>query len=611
MGIVKTVNKKFTLDLSYQEEEYDFGIPESGIWCKDLNEIIEYIQPVKDTVKKINFYNQHTLTVVPEILTQCPNLEELDFSFTNIKEIPAFVFSLPKLRSLKCKCNDLEKQPEGFSAAVHLENLSLNIPKGQGIPQEIWSLKNLKTLSISGHAGITEFPAEFAQLENLEELEINYCKMSRIPEEVARFKKLKKLSLHYSPFSNDVFGLSPKERFALDLPAVVKSLAACPAFNELYVRGFDIGEGYISLPLLKNLKKIEFWHLYTKPSADGNLLDSLCRIATLESLVIYGTDFGIKELPPAIGNLSNLKTLSIVGNPFRNIPPSFYSLENLETIEFMGCCVKELSEDISRLKKLRQLMLSDNMLEKIPASLLQIQTLRKLELGGNNLGKEYLSQFKGIKKPKVTKSNQGYTWNYKLLQDSKEKNYTQEEYVALCMKAVEDFPGGALHEMDKSRCTQADYYAVCVSAAKKSGLAIQYINADDFTEAQYFEICCEAVKQNPETLKYYVDIDRFAPARYKELCLAAVRNNRMWAFLKGIKPEKLSREDYVEVCHESIKQHPLTIVNMKDPPLEFWREAVGYAVKQYGSNNVVLRDMPPDIQMQLYGKVLPDAEQLP
>jgi hypothetical protein len=295
-----------------------------------------------------------------------------------------------------------------------------------------------------------------------------------------------------------------------------------------------------------------------------------------------------------------------VGNTFRNIPPSLYDLTQLEIIEFMGCCVKEIGEDISKLQSLKRLILPDNMLEKIPSGLLHIKTLRELELGGNNIGEEELLPFGKIKKLKLGKSHQGYQWNLKLLQDAKEKDYTEAEYAALCMKAVDDLSGTALRELDSTRLSPADYYAVCLAAVRKNGWSVEYIRADDFTVEQYLELCCEAVKKDSEAIKD-IAIARFTPAQYKKLCLIAVSNNHLWAFLKNISPEKLSREDYLEVCHESIRHRPLTIVNMQDPPLDFWREAAG-DVSKGAAHNSVVRDMPEKIQLQLYGKIFTEAE---
>jgi Leucine-rich repeat (LRR) protein len=82
--------------------------------------------------------------------------------------------------------------------------------------------------------------------------------------------------------------------------------------------------------------------------------------------MILISDF--KELPSAIGNLSNLKILTLESSCLEMLPPSFGDLRSLEKLKLSGCSLKCLSDSIRMLPQLKSL------------SIWGIKNLEKLEM---------------------------------------------------------------------------------------------------------------------------------------------------------------------------------------------------------------------------------------
>jgi Leucine-rich repeat (LRR) protein len=371
------------LDLHCVDEDPDMGISPGGVWLDNIAEVEKEIAAVKDTVKKINLENQYGCTEVPKILLECPVLEELNLLYTPIKKIPSFVFSLPRLVSLKYNCYELEKQPD-FSSAQNLKILEIGLKKGQEIPPEIFSLTNLRSLSINGHEEITGLSTEIGNLENLRELKIKGTHIFALPGEAGKLRRLKKLLMGFY-FSGD---------HPLDLDALAETLAPC-ALEDLELRNYALHGRFTKLSLLP-LKRL--YLEYINPGTpDGEILDTVCKLSALEELYLFGSSLGIKKLPDEIGNLQNLKKLSVVGNVFRDIPSSLYSLAKLEHLDLGGCGIKEFGEEAANFTKLRTLILDDNMLETLPAFLRSARApgnLKTLDVCCNNFSENYVKEIR-------------------------------------------------------------------------------------------------------------------------------------------------------------------------------------------------------------------------
>ena len=93
----------------------------------------------------------------------------------------------------------------------------------------------------------------------------------------------------------------------------------------------------------------------------------------------------LETLPPALCQLSKLKSLFLGGNKIRLIPYQVEGLKSLETLYVGGNRLEHVPATLGRLSHLRALSLCNNRLVSIPATLASLKRLKSLSLHGNRI----------------------------------------------------------------------------------------------------------------------------------------------------------------------------------------------------------------------------------
>jgi Leucine-rich repeat (LRR) protein len=373
------------LDLHWTSADPDLGIPSEGVLCKDMKDIIARISQVKDTVKKINLNNQSALTEVPKIIGECTLLEELNISHTGIKEVPDFIFTLPNLHFLSCRCMELMYFPADLSKAEKLEKLHFRINNGASFPKEMLSLKNLKRIAVDLYSDAA-FPENLGTLKKLEKLNLfikfNYSEIPRLPDSFKNHPAFKNLNIH-DPFRRNY------SKFNLSHASNI--LSSCPSFESLKLSNIDVGNGYLDMALLLGLKELELRQLLI----DGNIFDAISHLPNLEMLQILGSSFKITEIPDMFANMKKLREFSFAGNMIKELPPSIYTLGNLTTLEIGSTGISALDEKIANLKNLETLQIYDNVLSRLPDGVFTLPKLKILNVEENIIAKNDLIAING------------------------------------------------------------------------------------------------------------------------------------------------------------------------------------------------------------------------
>ena len=108
--------------------------------------------------------NNHKLSKLPKLpkmtIEEILNLQELDLSYNQLKEIPKEIFTLTNLQKLGLSNNQLTE-----------------------VPKEIFTLTNLQVLNLYNNQ-LTELPKEIGNLTNLQILYLynNKLKIDQVPE---------------------------------------------------------------------------------------------------------------------------------------------------------------------------------------------------------------------------------------------------------------------------------------------------------------------------------------------------------------------------------------------------------------------------------------------
>lgn len=93
----------------------------------------------------------------------------------------------------------------------------------------------------------------------------------------------------------------------------------------------------------------------------------------------------LTQLPPEIGNLSNLQELWLSGNDLTSLPPEIGSLSHLQNLVLYSNELTNLPPEIGNLSHLYTLVLSHNNLHSLPAEVGNLSKLCYLDTGYNQL----------------------------------------------------------------------------------------------------------------------------------------------------------------------------------------------------------------------------------
>ncbi|MDR1837409.1 MAG: hypothetical protein LBQ89_07105 [Treponema sp.] len=560
------------LNLHYTDGDPDLGIAPEGVSCKDMDEIVKRIEEVKDTVKKIILDNQRALEEIPVVLSECKQLEELDISHTNIREIPDFLFTLPALRSLSCCCRELLGFPRSLFKAEKLESLHLRINKDWTLPNEITSLQNLKVLAVDLYSG-SALPEKLGTLTHLEELSLAIKhEEGTVPFLPASFKNhpaLKKVNI------NDPFY---RNRKTFDLEHAVGILSSCKGLESLKLSGFAVGKGHQNLSNLTGLKELELRHLLV----EGDIFGSIAALEKLEKLYILGSEFKITKIPDIFTKMNELRVFSLAGNIVIDLPPSIYKLSKLSTLEIGSTGISSLDEGIAGMQSLENIHVYDNILEKLPDAVFTLPNLKLLNIEENIFNPKEIAAIKEKlnalaqkgRKIELMCDGQGHRQMVKRLRAIKNVDAMDTAlYARYCLNAVNENPY-AIKYVNNNKLQGSKYYAeLCMAAVRKTCFTLENIDAKLLDKSAYFYVCLEAAKSHDIGNAFkLIRNDLINDYEYIQVCIEAALHNRSADFLDIFNNKAFlshyGRETYERVCWVAVLHYPPAISKMADPTNE-------------------------------------------
>ncbi|CDQ68850.1 unnamed protein product [Oncorhynchus mykiss] len=273
------------------------------------------------------------------------HLRCLHVKFTDVAEIPAWVYLLRSLRELNLVGNLSSENNkmiglECMRDLKHLKTLYLksNLTK---IPSNLTELSpHLIKLVVHNDGTKLLVLNSLKKMTNLADLELHNCELERIPHAIFSLTNLQELDLK----SNNIRTI----------------------------------EEVISFQHLKRLTCLKLWHnkIITIPASIG-------QVKSLESLHLSHNK--LETLPPALFHLPKLRHLDVSHNSITVIPPDLGLLQNLQHFAINANKVEVLPKQLFRCTKLKFLCLSNNVLTNLPETVGQLVHLAQLELRGNCL----------------------------------------------------------------------------------------------------------------------------------------------------------------------------------------------------------------------------------
>ncbi|KAF3691302.1 Volume-regulated anion channel subunit LRRC8D [Channa argus] len=344
---------------------------------------------VPDAVFELTDLEILKLELIPEAritakISQMINLQELHFYHCPAKvEQTAFIFLRDHLRCLYVKFTDVAEIPSWVYMLKNLRELylvgNLNSENNKMIGLEsLRDLRHLKVLQLKSN--LTKIPTNITDLSphliklvihndgtkllvlnslkkmmNLADLELHNCELERIPHAIFSLNNLQELDLK----SNNIRTIEEVISFQH-----LKRLTCLKLWHN------KITAIPLSISHVRNLELLYLSHnkLETLPSSLFTLLKLRYLDVSHNSIVV---------IPPEIGFLQNLLHFAITGNKVELVPKQLFKCTKLRTLSLSHNCISYIPEKIAQLSQLTHLELKGNCLDRLPAQLGQCCLLRR------------------------------------------------------------------------------------------------------------------------------------------------------------------------------------------------------------------------------------------
>ncbi|XP_032867824.1 volume-regulated anion channel subunit LRRC8A [Tyto alba] len=330
-GIPDTVFDLIELEVLKLELIPDVTIPPSIAQLTSLKELWLYHTAAKIEAPALAFLRE--------------NLKSLHIKFTDIKEIPLWIYSLKTLEELHLTGNLSAENNryiviDGLRELKRLKVLRLksNLTK---LPQVVTDVGvHLQKLSINNEGTKLIVLNSLKKMVNLTELELIRCDLERIPHSIFSLHNLQEIDLK----DNNL-----------------KTI-----------------EEIISFQHLHRLTCLKLWynHIAYIPMQIGNLTN-------LERLYLNRNK--IEKIPTQLFYCRKLRYLDLSHNNLTSIPPDVGLLQNLQNLAVTANRIESLPPELFQCRKLRTLNLGNNVLQSLPSRVGELTNLSQIELRGNRL----------------------------------------------------------------------------------------------------------------------------------------------------------------------------------------------------------------------------------
>ncbi|XP_037325349.1 leucine rich repeat containing 8 VRAC subunit Db [Pungitius pungitius] len=345
------------------------GVPEAVFDLTDLEILkLELIPEARITAKisqmtnlqELHFYHCPAKVEQTAFIFLRDHLRCLHVKFTDVAEIPSWVYLLKNLRELYLvgNLNSENNKMIGLESLRDLRHLKVlhlksNLTK---VPTNITDLSpHLIKLVIHNDGTKLLVLNSLKKMLNLAELELLNCELERIPHAIFSLNNLQELDLK----SNNIRTIEEIISFQH-----LKRLTSLKLWHNKI----------ISIPVsISHVKNLE--SLYLSHNKLESLPSSLFTLLKLRYLDVSHNS--IVVIPLEAGFLQNLQYFAITGNKVEVVPKQLFKCNKLRTLCVGHNCISTIPEKIGQLSQLTHLELKGNCLDRLPAQLGQCGLLRR------------------------------------------------------------------------------------------------------------------------------------------------------------------------------------------------------------------------------------------
>ncbi|RXH94814.1 hypothetical protein DVH24_024498 [Malus domestica] len=282
--------------------------------CKELKILPSKIR--MRSLKTFNLSRCSSLEMFPEISEGMEELEELNLSWSKIKELPLSINNLTGLSHFNLKdCKELKSLP----SCIHMKCLkTFNLYDCSSLemfPSISEGIEGLEELDLSG-SKIKELPSSINNLTGLNHLNLSNCqKLKSLPSSI----RMKSLKTFY------FYGCWNLEMFP-DISEVIEGLKI---LDLSWSKIKELPSSINNLTGLNHLKLKNYKELKSLPS-------SICQLKSLVSLSLSGcTKFEV--FPSIKEDMEGLRELFLDGTSIKELSPWIERLTGLQYLNLIHC----------------------------------------------------------------------------------------------------------------------------------------------------------------------------------------------------------------------------------------------------------------------------------
>lgn len=333
---VTSFSQEYSFRLYKKFMHFDFhdNVKDSIQWTKiyrkkDLEEAFQNNLDATSLYLNLPKIDSNNIALL-ENLNQFKQLKYLLISILGIEKIPNSVFKLDSLEGLFIYSSTLKEIPDSIGKLKKLRFLTFGVSNSiKKISKELFTLKNLEELSLSGFTRDAKIPNLFGDMPKLKKLTL-FSMSEELPSTIENLKSLEFLVLdapYRGKFPSGIYNL-PNLKYLYISPEHQKELEGISKLSKLemlHISGKPPTDEVFQLSQLKLL------YLSSTYSRSPNL-ENLKNLQELEGLIIWSYH-NLESGLEVIDQLNNLKFLSI-NNCDRLINIPNFTLPNLNYLQF-------------------------------------------------------------------------------------------------------------------------------------------------------------------------------------------------------------------------------------------------------------------------------------
>ncbi|XP_054001277.1 leucine-rich repeat-containing protein 40-like [Hylaeus anthracinus] len=276
------------------------------------------------------------ITTIPEEIIKLVNLEIFDLSCNNVTKIPSYIGIMPNIKQLTIDGNDVQnirhdiircgtyrilKHIRQNVNSTNVNTTEYSISDGDtNIYPDKYTMQSTKLLSLAGQ-NLVELPQEVLEdacKADVGTVDLSRNKLSVLPEKLSIIARVSDLKLTSNHLTHIPEWIGEKYQFLQALDLSKNNLLSLPSSLGLlkYLREINISfNRYKEIP--ESVYDVESLEIFI---ANDNLISeidvsSLQKLRKLAILNLANNNIG--HIPPELGNLKNLRMLSLSGNSFK------------------------------------------------------------------------------------------------------------------------------------------------------------------------------------------------------------------------------------------------------------------------------------------------------